>query len=129
MNMMDFDRVLETWLAKNTGPPYDVNRDALRQALQTEEARGPRGAAHPASGTLSLRDHRNRHGGLCRILIAISITNGWSAIYAIAAGGSFCIPALWHSREDVSGQAGFGSSDCPRKCATLKQISGERKRS
>jgi hypothetical protein len=32
---MDFDQVLETWLAQNTAPPYDVNRDAL----QTEDAR------------------------------------------------------------------------------------------
>lgn len=39
MNMMNFDQMLETWLAQNTAPPYDVNSDTLRQALQTEEAR------------------------------------------------------------------------------------------
>ena len=39
---MNFDQMLETCLAQNTAPPYDVNRDALRQALQTEEARARR---------------------------------------------------------------------------------------
>ena len=34
---MDFDQLLETWRAQNTAPPYDVNRDALRLALETEE--------------------------------------------------------------------------------------------
>jgi hypothetical protein len=36
---MDFDQTLETWLAQNTAPRYEVNRAALRQVLQTEEAR------------------------------------------------------------------------------------------
>ena len=33
---MDFDQMLESWRAQNTAPPYDANRDALRQALQAE---------------------------------------------------------------------------------------------
>ena len=40
---MDFDQMLETWRAQSTAPPFDVNRDALRQALQTEGARVRRG--------------------------------------------------------------------------------------
>jgi hypothetical protein len=36
---MDFDQTLETWLAQNTAPRYEVNRAAHRQVLQTEEAR------------------------------------------------------------------------------------------
>jgi hypothetical protein len=35
---MDFDQILETWRGQEAKPPYVVNRDALRQALQTEEA-------------------------------------------------------------------------------------------
>jgi hypothetical protein len=100
---MDFDQMLETWRAQNTAPPYDVNRDALRQALQTEEAR-------------VRRLHRFRRRTLwCFWLfgtgmavwagfwIAITIANGWPAIYAIAAGvslGMFAlgVGALWVSR-------------------------------
>jgi hypothetical protein len=86
---MDFDQMLETWRAQNTAPPYDANRDALRQALQTEEAR-------------VRREMRTRRFGLwvpwilgtgmaiwAGFWIAITITNGWPAIYAIAAGVSF----------------------------------------
>ena len=36
---MDFDQMFEAWRAQNTAPPYDVNRDALRQALEAEGAR------------------------------------------------------------------------------------------
>ena len=100
---MDFDQMLETWRAQNTAPPYDVNRDALRQALQTEEAR-------------VRRELRTRLRGLwvgwifgigmavwAGFWIAISVTNGWPVIYAIAAGVSFGIfalgvGALWVSR-------------------------------
>jgi len=91
---MNFDQMLETCLAQNTAPPYDVNRDALRQALQTEEAR-------------VRRELRTRRRGLwfCWIFgtgmalwagfsIAITITNGWPAIYAIAAGVSLGMFAL-----------------------------------
>ena len=100
---MDFDQMMETWQAQKTAPPYDVNRDALRQALQTEEAR-VRGAL------------RTRRRGLwfvwivgtgmavwAAFWIAITITNGWPAIYAIAAGASLGMFALaagasWVSR-------------------------------
>jgi len=91
---MDFDQMLETWRAQNTAPPYDVNRDALRQALQTEEAR-VRG---------ELRTQRRGHWFLwifgtgmavwAGFWIAITITNGWPAIYAIAAGVSLGMFAL-----------------------------------
>jgi hypothetical protein len=100
---MDFDEMFETWRAQNTAPPYDANRDALRQALQTEEAR-VRG------------EMRTLRRGLwfCWIFgtgmaiwagfwIAITIANGWPAIYAIASGVSFGMFALgvgvtWISR-------------------------------
>jgi hypothetical protein len=91
---MDFDQMLETWRAQNTAPPYSVNRDALRQALQAQDA-------------LVLRVLRARRW-LARFFwifgtgmavfagfwIAITITNGWPAIYAIAAGASFGLFAL-----------------------------------
>jgi hypothetical protein len=100
---VDFDQMLETWRAQNTAPPYDVNRDALRQALQTDEAR-VRG------------EMRTRRRGLwfswivgiamavwAAFWIAITITNGWPAIYAIASGVSVVLfalaaGALWMSR-------------------------------
>ncbi|CAN5383199.1 hypothetical protein BH10PLA2_BH10PLA2_37320 [soil metagenome] len=100
---MDFDQMLETWRVQNTSPPYDVNRDALRQALQTEDARVRR----------ELRTRR-RSLWFCWIFgtgmavwagfwIAITITNDWPVIYAIAAGVSFVlfafgVGALWVSR-------------------------------
>ena len=100
---MDFDQMLETWRAQNTAPPYDVNRDALRQALEAEEVR-------------VRKEMRTRRGGIWILWIfgtgmavwagawiAITITNGWPAIYAIAAGlslGMFAlgVGAVWVSR-------------------------------
>jgi hypothetical protein len=113
---MDFDQMLETWRAQNTAPPYDVNRDALRQALQTEEARVRR----------ELRTRR-------RVLwfpwifctgmavwagfwIAITMTNGWPAIYAIASGVSFGmfalgVGAMWVSRgRQAEPERNFGNT-------------------
>ncbi len=100
---MDFDQMFETWRAQNTAPPYDVNRDALRQALQTEQER-------------VRRELRTRRRGLwvgwivgtgmavfAAFWIAITIANGWPAIYAITSGVSFGlfalgVGALWVSR-------------------------------
>jgi hypothetical protein len=95
--------MLETWRAQNTAPPYDVNRDALRQALQSEEDRVRK----------ELRARR-RGFWFCWILsgamaiwaafwIAITITNGWPFIYVITSVvsiGLFAlgIGALWASR-------------------------------
>jgi hypothetical protein len=89
---MNFDELLETWRTQNTAPLYVVNRDALRQALETEEA--------------SVRRARRRDmwviwisGGGMAVLgalwVAISITNSWPAIYAVAAGVGFGMVALW----------------------------------
>jgi len=100
---VDFDQMLETWRAQNTTPQYDVNRDALRQALQAEEAR-VRG------------QWRTRRRGLwffwifgtgmaiwAAFWIAITITNGWSAIFVITSGVSvglfaLAVGAMWASR-------------------------------
>lgn len=100
---MDFDQMFESWRAQNTAPPYDVNRDALRQALQAEEAR-------------VRQELRTRRRGFwaCWILsagmaiwagfwIAITITNGWPVIYvvtSIVSIGLFALGfgALWVSR-------------------------------
>lgn len=89
---MDFDQMLETWRTQDAAPLYGVNRDALRQALQTEEA-----------GIQRLR-RRDMWivciaGGGTAILggfwVAISISNGWPAIYTVAAGAGFGMVALW----------------------------------
>ena len=91
---MDFDQMLETWSAQNTAPPYDVNRDALRQALQTEEARVRRGLRIRRRGQWFLWILGTGMAVWAGFWIAITITNGWPAIYAIAAGVSLGLFAL-----------------------------------
>jgi hypothetical protein len=100
---MDFDQMLETWRAPSTAPPYDVNRDALQQALQTEEARVRRGLRSRRRGLWFLWILGTGMAIWAGFWIAITITNGWSAIYAIAAGvsvGMFALAAgaSWVSR-------------------------------
>jgi hypothetical protein len=100
---MEFDQMLEIWRAQNTAQQYEVNREALRQTLQAEQARVRR----------ELRNRRRGRwiGGIIAtgmaiwagFWIAITITNGWPVIYAIAAGASLGIfalgaCALWMSR-------------------------------
>jgi hypothetical protein len=111
---MNFDQMIETWRAQNTAPPYDVNRDALRQTLQTEEARVRR--------ALRFRRWSLWFGWIvgtgmavfAGMWIAISITNGWPAIYAIASGVSFGlfalgVGAMWVSRGREPGR-NFGNT-------------------
>jgi len=88
---MNFDQMLEAWQAQT---PYDVNRDALRQALDAEEIRVRR----------ALRMHRRALWFMWIVgtgmavwagfWIAITITNGWPAIYAVASGVSLVVFAL-----------------------------------
>jgi hypothetical protein len=100
---MDFDQMLETWRAQDTAPSYDVNRDALRKALQTEAARVRE----------DLRSRRRElrfvwifYAGMvvwAVLWIANSIANGWPAIYVILSGvslGLFAlgVGAVWVSR-------------------------------
>jgi hypothetical protein len=105
--------MLETWRAQTPVPPHDVNRDALRQALQTEEAR-------------VRRLHRTRRRVLwflwifgtdmavwAGFWIAISITNGWPATYAIAAGVSFgmfsqCKSGIYEIGSNLPLESGHG---------------------
>jgi len=100
---MDFDQMLEAWRSQDAAPPYDVNHDVLRQALQAEEAR-----------VLRLRRFHRRSVWFCWAFgigmavfagfwIAITITNGWSAIYVITSALSVGLFALggitmWLSR-------------------------------
>jgi hypothetical protein len=100
---MEFDEMLATWRTQATASPYDVNRDVLRQALEVEEARARR----------SLRVRRGvvwfywiLGTGMAiwaGFWIAITITNGWPAIYAVAAGACVClfasaVGAFWMGR-------------------------------
>jgi MFS family permease len=89
---MDFDQMLETWRTQDAAPLYGVNRNALRQTLQTEEASVRRVRRRDmwivciaAGGTAIL-------GGFW---VAISISNSWPAIYTVAAGVGFGMVALW----------------------------------
>lgn len=113
---MDFDQMLETWRAQNTAPPYDVSRDALRQALQTEEARIRQELRTRRRGLWFLWIFGTGMAVWAGFWIAITITNGWPAIYAIAAGGSFGmfalgVGALWVSRGPrAERQRNFGNT-------------------
>lgn len=91
---MDFDQMLETWRAQSTAPPHDVNRDALRQALQTEEARVRGELRLRRAGLWFLWIFGTGMAVWAGFWIAITITNGWPAIYAIAAGVSLGMFAL-----------------------------------
>ena len=91
---MEFDQMLEIWRAQNTTPPHDVNRDALRQALQTEGARVRRGLRIRRRGQWFLWILGTGMAVWAGFWIAITITNGWPAIYAIAAGVSLGMFAL-----------------------------------
>ena len=100
---MEFDQMLEIWRAQNTAASYDVNREALRQTLQAEEARV----------RLELRKLRRSLwiGGIfgtgmavwAGFWIAITVTNDWPAVYAVASAASLALfavgaGALWLSR-------------------------------
>jgi MFS family permease len=100
---MDFDQMFEAWRAQNTSPPYDVNRDALRQALQAEEARMQQGERIRRRGRRFLWIVGAGMTVFAGFWIAITLSNGWPIIYAIAAGaslGMFAIGvgALWVTR-------------------------------
>jgi hypothetical protein len=91
---MNFDQMLETCLDQNTPPPYDVNRDALRQALQNEDARVRRVLRTRRRGLWFFWIFGTGMAVWAGFWIAITITNGWPAIYAIAAGVSLGMFAL-----------------------------------
>jgi hypothetical protein len=109
---MDFDEMLELWRAQNTAP--GVNLDALRQALETEQA----------SGRRALRRGRRAYWGgwIVGTGLAvfagfwITITNGWPVKYAIAAAVSFGMfalggGALWMVRgRQAEPQRNFGNT-------------------
>ncbi len=108
MSSMHFDQILET-------PPSDVNRDALRQALQTEEAR-VRGELRTRRGALRFLGIFGTGMAIwAGLWIAITMTNGWSAIYAIGAGvssGMFAlgVGALWVSRGPAEPERNAGNT-------------------
>ena len=91
---MDFDQMLEIWRAQNTAQQYDVNRDALRQALQAEEAKVRREMRNRRRGLWALWILGTGMAVWAGFWIAIVISNGWPAIYAAAAGASFGLFAL-----------------------------------
>ena len=91
---MDFDQMLETWRAQSTAPQYDVNREALRQTLQTEEARVRRVMRTWRRGRWVYGILGTGMTVWAGFWIAITLTNGWPAIYAIAAAASLGMFAL-----------------------------------
>jgi RNA polymerase sigma-70 factor, ECF subfamily len=102
-NSVDFDQMLDAWRAQNTTPPYEANREALRQALQAEAARGRRALRHQRRGLWLVGLIGAGMTVWAAFWIAITITNGWPAIYVIASVVSVCIfafgaVAIWAGR-------------------------------
>jgi hypothetical protein len=109
---MDFDQMLETWQAQT---PYDVNRDALRQARETEEARVRRALRMQRRSRWFAWFVGTGMAVWAAFWIAITITNGWPAIYAIASGVSLVVFALgvgasWMSGRQAELDRNFGNS-------------------
>jgi hypothetical protein len=90
---MDFDQMLETWRAQDTAPMYGVNRDALRQALQTEDASVRRVRRRDMWVACISGGGTAVFGGLW--LGALIYQSDTPAIYTIAAGVGFGMVALW----------------------------------
>lgn len=100
---MDFDQMMEIWRAQNTEQQHEVNRAALRETLQAEEARVQRELRIRRRALWFLWALGTGMAVWAGFWIAIVITNGWPTIYAFAAGASFVLFALgiglvWISR-------------------------------
>lgn len=111
---MDFDQMLETWQAQKTAPPYRLNHDALRLALRAEEARSQRVQRHRRRVVWFMWIFGTGMAVWAGFWIAITITNGWPVVYAIASGASLGLfalgaSALWASRGREPEQ-NFGNS-------------------
>jgi hypothetical protein len=96
MSTMSFDQMLETWRA-------DGNRGALRQALQTEEARFRRELRVQRWPLWFCGIFGTGMAIWAGLWITVVISNGWPAFYAKAAGVcfgmfAFSASALWASR-------------------------------
>lgn len=100
---MDFDEMLETWRTQDAAPPYAVNQDVLRQALQAEEARVHRLQRFHRRSVLFCWIFGTGMAVFAGFWIAITITNGWPAIYVITSAVSVGLFAfggimMWLSR-------------------------------
>jgi len=90
---MDFDQMLETWRTQDATPLYGVNRDALRQAIEAEEA--------------SVRRVRRRDllivcaSGVGTAVLGalwwhvLTYRGDEPAIYGVTAGVGFTMVVLW----------------------------------
>jgi hypothetical protein len=99
---MNFDQMLETWRAQDNSPPFDVNRDALRQALQTEEAKVQQELRTTRRSLWVALTIGMGMAVFAGFWIAISISNGWPAVYVVTSGASFGLfafgaGAMWKS--------------------------------
>jgi cytochrome bd-type quinol oxidase subunit 2 len=95
--------MFETWRAQNAAPPYAVDREALRLALEAEQARARRAMRIHRRGLWFVWAMATGMAIWAAFWIAITITNGWPVIYAITSAVSLVIfacgaGALWVSR-------------------------------
>ena len=91
---MDFDQLLEAWHTQDAAPPYEVNHDVLRQALQAEETRVLRLQRFHRRSVWFLWIFGTGMAVFAGFWIAITISNGWPAIYVITSAVSVGLFAL-----------------------------------
>jgi hypothetical protein len=113
---MDFDQMLEIWRAQNTAAAYEVNRDALRQTLQVEADRIRREMRFYRGSLWVMWIVGTGMAIWAGFWIAITITNGWSMIYAATSAASvglfgLGVGAVWASRwPRADRQKSFGNT-------------------
>jgi hypothetical protein len=89
---MDFDQMLETWRTQDAAPLYGVNRDALRRALQTEDASVRRVRRRDMWIVCIIGAGTAMFGGLW---LGALIYQSKPAIYIIAAAVGFGMVVTW----------------------------------
>jgi hypothetical protein len=89
---MDFDQMLETWRTQDAAPLYGVNRDALRQALQAEDASVRRVRRRDMWIVCMIGAGTAMFGGLW---LGALIYQSKPAIYIIAAAVGFGMVVIW----------------------------------
>jgi len=106
---VDIDQILESWHSQETAPLYGLDHSALRVALRAEEIRSQRIQRHRRQMMWFMWVFGTGMGVWSGFWIAITVTNGWPVVYALASAASLGLfalgaGALWASRGREPGQ-------------------------